>query len=106
MDRKVNVLQNGVLAGVLIQHESGAYTFQYDATYLAHGAPIAYRLPLQKEAYHSDQLFPFFENLASEGWLLKLQSQLQHIDERDTFSMLIANGKDLVGAVSLEEIVE
>jgi len=104
VDRTVRVLQNGVLAGLLIQHESGGYTFQYDVRYLAHGAPIAYRLPLQEEAYSSDRLFPFFDNLASEGWLLKLQSHQQHIDERDTFSILVANGKDMVGAVSLEEI--
>ncbi len=45
---------------------------------------------------------PFFENLVSEGWLRKLQSQHQKIDERDRFTLLVENGKDLVGAVTVE----
>lgn len=106
MDRKVNVYQNGDLAGCLIQRKAGGYTFQYDTAYLAAGAPIAFHLPLRAEPFESDVLFPFFENLASEGWLLKLQSHQQHIDEKDTFSMLIANGQDLVGAISLQEITQ
>jgi serine/threonine-protein kinase HipA len=40
--------------------------------------------------------------LVSEGWLQKLQSQQQNIDEHDRFGLLISNGKDLVGAVTVE----
>ena len=49
---------------------------------------------------------PFFENLVSEGWLRKLQSQQQKIDENDRFGLLLANGGDLVGAVTVEPISE
>ena len=106
MDRKVAVYHNERQAGLLIQHGQKSYSFQYDTQYIATGLPIAFRLPLQKESFHSETLFPFFENLASEGWLLHLQSTQQKIDERDTFSLLIANGEDLVGAISLKEIIE
>lgn len=104
MDRRIRVLQNGVLAGYLTQLEGGGYRFQYDRRYLVNGVPIAFKFPLQQTPFQSQQLFPFFENLASEGWLLKLQSQQQKIDEHDTFSLLIANGQDLVGAITLEEV--
>jgi serine/threonine-protein kinase HipA len=37
----------------------------------------------------------------SEGWLRKLQSQEQKIDENDRFGLLLMNGRDLVGAVTI-----
>lgn len=104
MDRQVKVFLNNKLAGTLVKYDKG-FRFTYDSRYLAHGVPIAYRLPLQKEPFDSPYLFPFFENLASEGWLRSVQSQQQKIDERDTFSMLIENGRDIVGAISLEEVI-
>ena len=103
MDRIAHVFYNGYRAGTLTQTEERQYRFQYDSDYLAYGAPLAFRLPLQREEFRSDTLFPFFENLASEGWLKHIQSSQQKIDERDTFSLLIHNGDDLIGAVTLKE---
>ena len=48
----------------------------------------------------------FFENLVSEGWLRKLQSQEQKIDENDRFGLLLMNGRDLVGAVTIVPVDE
>lgn len=41
------------------------------------------------------------ENLVAEGWLKKIQSQAQKIDENDSFGLLLENGKDLTGAVTI-----
>ena len=76
-------------------------TAEYDPDYLAGGAPISFTLPLQEAAFNFERLPAFFENLASEGWLRKLQSQEQKIDENDRFGLLLMNGRDLVGAVTL-----
>ena len=101
MDRVANVFFNGRFAGVLAQHED-RYSFTYDSEYLAGGAPLSFHLPLQEATFKSGDLFPFFENLASEGWLRSIQARSQKIDENDRLGLLIDNGSDLVGAVTIE----
>jgi len=101
MGRLANVYYRGRLAGV-IENIDDKYIFTYDGEYLAGGVPLSFRLPLREEPFVSEELMPFFENLVSEGWLRKLQSQQQKIDEQDRFGLLLSNGKDLVGAVTVE----
>lgn len=98
--RTAQVFYNQRLAGILTETPQG-FQFTYDTNYLAGGTPIAFTLPLQESAFNSDHLPGFFENLASEGWLRKLQSQQQKVDEDDRFGLLLANGGDLVGAVTI-----
>lgn len=84
--------------------ESGAvagYRFAYNPDYLTGGSPLSFNLPLSEQPYESERLSSFFENLVSEGWMRQLQSREQHIDESDTFGLLLANGRDLVGAVTV-----
>ncbi len=100
MDRIGKVYYNETLAGKISQI-NGLFFFQYDESYLQSGVPISFNLPLKKESYKSENLFPFFENLLSEGWLKHLQSQTQKIDENDKFGLLLSNGKDLIGAVTV-----
>ncbi len=101
MGRLANVYYQGRLAGV-IKNIEDEYIFTYDDEYLVGGIPLSFRLPLREEPFISEELIPFFENLVSEGWLRKLQSQQQKIDEHDRFGLLLSNGKDLVGAVTVE----
>ena len=101
MGRLANVYYQGRTAGVL-ENSNDEYIFTYNREYLAGGIPLSFRLPLREEPFTSDELMPFFENLVSEGWLRKLQSQQQKIDEQDRFGLLLSNGKDLVGAVTVE----
>lgn len=102
MGRVANVYYRDRLAGELAEDNSSNFTFTYDDSYLAGGVPISFRLPLREEPYKNAGLLPFFENLVAEGWLKKLQSQHQRIDEHDRFGLLLANGKDLVGAVTVK----
>lgn len=104
MGRVAEVYYNGYRAGTLTETDNTRYRFEYHPDYLAHGAPLAFRLPLQNAPFESDVLFPFFENLASEGWMKRMQSTRMKIDEQDTFGLLIRNGNDLIGAVSLKEV--
>lgn len=100
MNRAGKVYFNDRLAGRLAQTDTG-FTFTYDQDYLAGGTPISFRMPLQKETFEYDKLPVFFEGLVSEGWMRRLQSKEQHIDESDAFGLLLANGEDLVGAVTV-----
>ncbi|NWH06780.1 HipA N-terminal domain-containing protein [Desulfobacter latus] len=98
MDRVGFVYFHHVFAGTLKQDKTG-YSFIYDPAYITRGTPVSFNLPLQASPYTADELFPFFENLVSEGWLRDIQSRTQKIDENDRFALLLENGGDLVGAV-------
>jgi serine/threonine-protein kinase HipA len=102
--RIARVFYNQRLAGILAETPEG-FQFTYDANYLAGGTPIAFSLPLQEAAFTSDRLPGFFDNLVSEGWLRKLQSREQKIDENDHFGLLLMNGRDLVGAVTIAPLI-
>lgn len=88
-------------AGLLTEEDDGSFRFSYDPLYCVDGCPIAFSMPISAEPYLSDRLPPFFENLVSEGWMRRVQSQSQLIDENDSFGLLLLNGRDLVGAVSV-----
>jgi serine/threonine-protein kinase HipA len=98
VDRVGKVFFNKQLAGILKQSDTG-FIFTYDRSYFASGTPLSFNLPLQKEPFKSNRLFPFFSNLATEGWLKRIQTRTQKIDETDTFGLILENGKDMVGAV-------
>ncbi len=100
MDRIGKVYFNKKFAGILRQAESG-YTFTYDRPYIATGPPISFNFPLQEQSFKSSYLFSFFDNLASEGWLKKIQSKAQKIEENDKFGLILENGRDMVGAVTI-----
>lgn len=102
--RIAQVFYNQRLAGILTETPEG-FQFIYDTDYLAGGTPIAFTFPLQESAFNSGRIPGFFENLVSEGWLRKLQSQEQKIDENDRFGLLLMNGRDLVGAVTITPLI-
>jgi len=90
------------LTGILTEDETG-YTFCYDNAYLhTDGSEvISLTMPLQEEKYHSNMLFPFFDGLIPEGWLLEIAGRSWKIDLRDRMSLLLACCKDCIGAVSV-----
>lgn len=92
-----------LLAGALVKTSKGKFYFAYYEEYLTNpkARPLSLSLPLQKESFESEKLFPFFEGLLSEGWLKKAQTKAQKIDGGDSFSLLSANGEDLIGAVKI-----
>ena len=104
--RRAKVLANGIIAGTLTEYEHNnkiKFVYQYEFDYIKNGAPIGYHFPLTRQPYEFDEFPIFFENLASEGWLKKLQCEKNGIDENDTFGLLLANGKELIGALSIIE---
>lgn len=102
------VFYNGKLAGVLTKSGKN-YRFTYDEDYLtATGSrPVSITLPLRKDAYESDILFPAFFNMLSEGANKSIQCRLLKIDENDYFSLLLATTKDdSIGPITIKMIDE
>ena len=91
-------------AGVLSETDTG-YRFVYDAQYLKleHPVPVSLSLPLSREEYSSNVLFPFFDGLIPEGWLLETVSRNWKIDLTDRFGILLISSMDCIGDVWLEE---
>lgn len=89
-------------AGRLTEDENG-FHFAYDSEYLAaEGAePISLTMPLREEPYEDKVLFPFFDGLVPEGWLLNIAERSWKINQRDRMSLLLACCKDCIGAVSV-----
>ena len=98
---------NEVTAGWLTQDEDG-YHFLYDEGYLngKHPEPISLTLPLKETAYTGNVLFPFFDGLIPEGWLLDIAEKNWKLNGRDRMGLLLACCKDCIGAVCVHSINE
>ncbi|MDP4187661.1 MAG: HipA N-terminal domain-containing protein [Bacteroidota bacterium] len=100
--RKAEIRYNNDLAGWLTQDEDG-FHFLYDQSYLASEKTMAVSLtlPLRSKRYDSLILFPFFDGLIPEGWLLNIAETNWKLDPRDRMGLLMACCKDCIGAVSV-----
>jgi serine/threonine-protein kinase HipA len=100
--RTAEVFYKNILAGIISENDEG-YTFQYDTAYLeSKGAkPVSLTLPLQQQPYESKVLFPFFDGLIPEGWLLNIAVSNWKINPVDRFGLLITMCRDCIGAVSV-----
>lgn len=105
--RQAYIYNYDTLAGILTEYENG-YTFEYNQAYInTEGAEsISLTLPLSKNPYNSMMLFPFFDGLIPEGWLLDIAQRSWKIDRRDRMSLLLACCKDCIGSVSVVPIAE
>jgi serine/threonine-protein kinase HipA len=92
------VYLSNVLAGILTEDENG-FTFCYDATFLQsdNAQAISLTLPLTEKPYQSNVLFPFFDGLIPEGWLLPISEQNKEINHCDRMSLLLAYCRDYKG---------
>ncbi len=107
--RVAKVYMHDVEAGRLLETEDG-YEFQYLAQYLLlkHAEPVSLTLPLQEKPYTNRYLFPFFDGLIPEGWLLDIATRNWKINPRDRMGLLLQCCHDCIGAVSVfaEEAAE
>lgn len=106
--KTATVYYNGKPAGTLTK-AGNQYRFKYVDTYLDNisNRPISITLPLRKETYESNILFPVFVNMLSEGANKRNQCRLLKIDENDYFSLLLATAKDdSIGPITIVETNE
>lgn len=100
--RKAKVYMHDLWAGTLFENEEG-FMFAYEEAFLQskNPEPISLTLPLSTKAYQSATMFPFFDGLIPEGWLLDIAEKNWKIRETDRMGLLMACCKDCIGAVSI-----
>lgn len=100
---KVSVFYKNILAGVLEKTGDENFIFIYDEKYLTSTNPsISLTLPKLDQKFESDSLFPFFDGLIPEGWLLNLASKELRLNPlRDRFELLVNLCSDSIGAVHI-----
>ena len=101
--RKAKVFVQGQLAGFLSETDDG-YEFQYTEDYVRErsGPAASLTMPIREDPYRSTVLFPFFDGLIPEGWLLDVAVRNWKLDPADRFGLLLHTCRDCIGDVQIE----
>ncbi|MBS1499777.1 MAG: HipA N-terminal domain-containing protein [Bacteroidetes bacterium] len=101
--RSAQVLMRDQWAGTLAETVDGfEFTYRPDYRANADAEAVSLTLPLNERPYRSKVLFPFFDGLIPEGWLLTVAEKSWKLDPRDRMGLLLVCCKDCIGAVSIE----
>lgn len=103
--RRALVQIDGTRVGTLSELPGGTTRFAYDPDNLARAEPLALAptLPVRAEPYDSPGLHPIFEGLLPQGWLLDLDLRKYALRPSDQFGLLLATGRDTIGAIEIIE---
>lgn len=106
--RRGRVYYKGRLAGIITETNEGEYVFQYHEQYVKDYPNdfITFTMPVTTKPYMDNRLFPFFEGLIPEGWLLNIASENWKINQNDRMGLLLACCRNCIGAVSVGPIQE
>ena len=103
--KRGRVYKKDIFCGIITESEEG-YTFEYDKAYLNMDGATALSptMPLTDEPYVKEMMFPVFDGLIPEGWLLDIAQSSWKIDARDRMSLLLACCKDCIGDIGVIEL--
>lgn len=103
MTRSAKIFVNDVLAGILSETTEGEYSFKYNTEYLTNemNNPVSLTLPKREEAYVANTLFPFFDGLIPEGWLMEIGVKNWKLNAKDRMGLLLYLCADCIGNVSV-----
>ncbi|MGK7389991.1 MAG: HipA N-terminal domain-containing protein [Candidatus Cyclobacteriaceae bacterium M2_1C_046] len=106
--RRGKVLYKDHLAGIITETNEGEFIFQYNDQYVKNFPNdfITFSMPVTDIPYSDKRLFPFFEGLIPEGWLLDIASENWKINRNDRMGLLLACCQNCIGAVSVILIQE
>lgn len=106
--RRGKVYYKEHFAGIISESNDGEFVFQYDEQYVQEHPSefITFTMPVSNKPYSANRLFPFFEGLIPEGWLLNIASKNWRINTNDRMGLLLACCKNCIGAVSVVPIPE
>ncbi len=101
--RKAEIYYKDVLAGILTETDDGEYLYEYDKKYIKKYPKqfLTFSMPVNETVYQTNRLFPFFEGLIPEGWLLDIASKNWRINPNDRMGLLLACCRNCIGAVSV-----
>lgn len=97
------VKYNNIVAGILSELDNGDYVFEYDKAYIVNypNQFITFNMRVTKQPFISKRLFPFFDGLIPEGWLLNIAAESWKINKNDRMGLLLACCQNTIGAVSV-----
>ncbi len=106
--RQGKVFYKDLLAGIITENNEGDYIFQYDKNYIIEHPKefITFTMPVSEKPYTEKRLFPFFDGLIPEGWLLDIASKNWKINLNDRMGLLLACCQNCIGAVCVIPIHE
>jgi len=106
--RSASIYYKDSLAGLLTETDDGEYIFKYNEEYIQthENEFITFTMPVQDKLYKDKRLFPFFEGLIPEGWLLDIASKNWKINPNDRMGLLLACCQNCIGAVSVIPNIE
>ena len=104
--RQGKVFYKDIFAGIVSETDDGEYTFAYQPSYIEQYPTqfLTFSMPVKDNTYRDRRLFPFFEGLIPEGWLLDIASDNWKINKNDRMGLLLACCKNCIGAVSVEPL--
>jgi serine/threonine-protein kinase HipA len=104
--RTAEIFYHDMLAGILTETDEGHFIFQYDEKYVVEHPEqfLTFTMPVTKYPYHDKYLFPFFEGLIPEGWLLDVAKTHYKINPNDRMGLLLACCQNCIGAVSVKPL--
>ncbi|MBV6878763.1 HipA N-terminal domain-containing protein [Epilithonimonas ginsengisoli] len=104
--RQGKVFYKDIFAGIVSETDDGEYTFAYQPSYIEEYPTqfLTFSMPVKDNIYRDRRLFPFFEGLIPEGWLLDIASDNWKINKNDRMGLLLACCKNCIGAVSVEPL--
>ena len=104
--RQAKILYNDILSGFLTETDDGEYIFKYHKKYVEEYPSqfLTFTMPVRSKEYIDKRLFPFFDGLIPEGWLLDVASKSWKINTNDRMGLLLACCQNCIGAVSVHPI--
>lgn len=105
--RQGKVFYNDDFAGILTETDDGEYLFAYDKEYIKQfpNQAISFSMPVSDKVYRDNRLFPYFEGLIPEGWLLEIAYESWKLNRNDRMGLLLACCKNCIGAVSVIPLI-
>lgn len=106
--REARIYYKDIEAGRLTETDDGTYEFRYLEDYVKVYPDqfISFTIPVSNKIYTEKRLFPFFEGLIPEGWLLDIAAKNWKINPNDRMGLLMACCQNCIGAVSVIPIPE
>ena len=101
--RKAKIYYKEDLAGHLTETDDGDYTFIYTTDYVERYPKqfLSFTMPVRTQPFIDKRLFPFFEGLIPEGWLLDIATKNWKLNSNDRMGLLLACCQNCIGAVSV-----
>ncbi len=101
--RQAEIYYKDKLAGILTEEDDGDYVFEYSDEYVEQNKEkfITFTMPVRREPYRDKRLFPVFEGLIPEGWLLNIASKNWKINKSDRMGLLLNCCRNCIGALKV-----